>query len=315
MIYGGAVLTFTFLLVALVPFVGPFVLILTPMPILYYRFRLGRTRGLTVLAVSMLAAYIILDLAGHRANLTVLFMIGFTGGLLSEVLKRNISVEKTILMASAPLFCVAALFVLYHALQSGITPSQLIEDYVSGMIEENLKLYAQMNISGDQIQMIRDNAPQLTLFFTGIFPSLCLAGIVLTVWVNLIAGRRLFGRMGLPFPEFGDLASWKAPERLVWILIAGGVMLLIPVNGLSMVGMNLLIISSLVYLFQGLAITAFFFRQKKVPKMFRLLFYGLILVQQYMLVVIIAFGLFDLWVDFRKRIIENKGSKENDPNP
>jgi hypothetical protein len=51
-----------------------------------------------------------------------------------------------------------------------------------------------------------------------------------------------------------------------------------------------------------LAIASFFFRQKQVSVMFRLLFYGLILIQQYMLIIVIAFGLFDMWVDFRKRI-------------
>ena len=306
MVQGGAVLTFTFLLVALIPFIGPLVLILTPLPVLYYCSRLGRLRGLTVLAVSFLAAYVILDLIAHRANLSVLFMIGFTGVLLSEVLKRKFSVEKTFLSAALALFCCGAGFVLYHAFQSGIAPWQMIETNVAKIIEENIKLYAQMNISDEQVQMIRENAPQLTLFFTGIFPSLGLSGILLTVWVNLLAGRRLFERGGVAFPDFGDLAAWKAPERLVWIVIIAGVMLFVPLDGINVVGMNLLIVSGLIYLFQGLAITAFFFRQKKIPKMFRLLFYGLILIQQYMVIVIITFGLFDLWVDFRKRMQEVK---------
>ena len=34
----------------------------------------------------------------------------------------------------------------------------------------------------------------------------------------------------------------------------------------------------------------------------RWLFYVLLLVQQYMVILVIAFGLFDMWVDFRKRI-------------
>jgi len=311
MIQGGAVLTFTFLFVALIPFVGPLVLILTPLPILYYSSRLGRLRGLTVLAFSILAAYVILDLAAHRANLSVLFMIGFTGVLLSEVLKRNFSVEKTLLLASSALFCCGAAFVLYHAFRSGIAPWRMVETHVARVIEENIKLYAQMNISDEQVQMIRESAPQLTLFFAGIFPALGLSGIALTVWVNLLAGRRLFQASGVAFPDFGDLAAWKAPERLVWIVIIAGGMLFVPLEGITTVGMNLLIVSGLIYLLQGLAIAAFFFRQKQVPKMFRLLFYGLILVQQYMLIVIIAFGLFDLWVDFRKRIKEVKDNIHN----
>ena len=108
--------------------------------------------------------------------------------------------------------------------------------------------------------------------------------------------------MPVGFPEFGDLTLWKAPEKLVWLLITSGLMMLAPVEILETVGINLLILCCLVYLFQGLAIAGFFFRCKKVPVFFRWLFYMLIVVQQYMVILVIAFGLFDIWIDFRKRI-------------
>jgi uncharacterized protein YybS (DUF2232 family) len=302
MIRDCVVLTLTFLFAALIPFIGPLVVILTPLPILYCASRLGRLRGLMVLAVSFLAAYGILGLSGHRANLSVLLMIGFTGVLLSEVLKRNYSVEKTIIVAAMAFFCCSAGFILYHAFRSGIAPWQMLELYMDGIIRENVKLYAQLNISEEQVRLIRENTPQFTRFFTGIFPALGLSGIVLMIWVNLLAGHRFFRRYGVSFPDFGDLATWKAPERLVWVLIAAGGMLFVPLEGITTVGMNLLIICGLIYLFHGLAIASFFFRQKQVPVVFRLFFYGLILIQQYVLIIVIAFGLFDMWVDIRKRI-------------
>ncbi|MCX5821871.1 MAG: YybS family protein [Deltaproteobacteria bacterium] len=309
MIRGGAILTLTFLFVALIPFIGPVVVILTPLPILYYCSRLGRRNGLVLLTLSLLATCGILGLLGQGTNLPVLSMIGFAGVLLSEVLKRHLSFEKTFLLASLALFCCGAGFVLYHAFRTGIAPWRMLELYVAGIVRENIKLYAQLNISEEQVRLIRESAPQITYLFTGIFPALALSGAVFTVWVNLLAGRLLFRRTGLPFPDFGDLAAWKAPERLVWILIAAGGMVIVPLEGAAIVGMNLLILCGLIYLFQGLAIAAFFFRQKQVPAMFRWLFYALLLVQQYMLIIVIAFGLFDMWVDFRKRI----GGIKNSP--
>jgi uncharacterized protein YybS (DUF2232 family) len=302
MIRGGAILTLTFLFVALIPFIGPVVVILTPLPILYYCSRLGRRKGLAVLGVSFLATCGILVLLGQGVSLSVLSMIGFTGVLLSEVLKRHLSVEKTILLASLALFCCVAGFVLYHAFRTGMAPWRVLELYVAGIVRENIKLYAQLNISEEQVRLIRESAPQITHLFTGIFPSLALSGAVFTVWVNLLVGRLLFRRNGIPFPDFGDLAAWKAPEKLVWVLIAAGGMLIFPMEGSTIIGMNLLILCGLIYLFQGLAIASFFFRQKRIPAMFRWLFYTLLLVQQYMLIIVIAFGLFDMWVDFRKRI-------------
>jgi uncharacterized protein YybS (DUF2232 family) len=302
MVWAGVVLTLSFLFVALIPFVGPVVVILTPLPVLYWCYRLGRLRGLTVLAISYLAAFGILGFSGQRANLPVLFMIGFAGVLLFEVLKRHRSIEKTLLLASSVLFCCAAGFVLYHSFRAGIAPWRTVELYVAETVRDNIKLYAQLNISEEQVRLIRESAPQITALFTGIFPALALSGAVFTVWINLLAGRLLFRIHDLPFPDFGDLAAWKAPERLVWILIAAGGMLFIPIEGVTVAGMNILIICGLIYLFQGLAIAAFFFRQKRIPMIIRWLFYGLLLIQQYMLIIVIAFGLFDLWVDFRKRI-------------
>jgi uncharacterized protein YybS (DUF2232 family) len=193
-------------------------------------------------------------------------------------------------------------FILLHSFQTGIPPWQVVGLYVEAVVRENVKLYAQLNLGEDQIGLVRESIPQLTDLFTGIFPALALAGIVLTIWLNLLAGRRLFLRYGVPFPDFGDLAAWKAPDRLIWMLITGGGMMIFPGEAITVVGMNLLILCSTIYLLQGLAIASFFFRQKKVPAMVRWLFYGLLLIQQYMLIFVIACGLFDLWVDFRKRI-------------
>jgi uncharacterized protein YybS (DUF2232 family) len=302
-IRGIAVLTLTLLIVALIPFVGPVVIIVTPLPILYYSSRLGRMRGLAALAVAFLIVSGILTFLGHRVNISVLLMIAFTGVMLSEVLQRRYSIEKTFILASLALFFCGIGFVLYTALLSGVAPWRMVELTIEGIIGENLKLYEQLNISEDQIGMIRENTPQIIGFFTGIFPALALSGAALTVWLNVLTGRSLLvERNAEIFPDFGDLCLWKASEKLVWLLIVSGVMTLVPVDILDIVGLNLLIVCCLVYLFQGMAITGFFFRQRKVPRVLRWLFYILIVVQQYMVILVIAFGLFDIWIDFRKRI-------------
>jgi uncharacterized protein YybS (DUF2232 family) len=229
-------------------------------------------------------------------------MISFTGVLLSEILKRHLSIEKTFLLSAGVLLGCSAAFILVLAFRTGMAPWQVVGLYVESIVRENVKIYAQLNIAEDQIQMVRENIPQLILFFTGIFPSLALSGIVFTIWLNLLAGRRLFWRNGVDFPDFGDLAAWKAPDKLVWILIVAGGMMFLPGEEIAVAGMNLLILCGTIYLLQGLAIVSFFFRQKRVPTMFRWLFYSLLLIQQYMLIIVIACGLFDMWVDFRKRI-------------
>ncbi len=299
---GWAALTITFLFIALVPFIGPLVVIMTPLPVIYYASRLGRLRGLSVLTASLLTASAILALLGQHVSLSMLLMIAVTGVMLSEIIKRNYSFDKSVLASSLFLFFCGSCFVAYSAWLARTGPWELIERYVAAVIKENIALYSQLNISDEQIRVVRENTVQITRFFAGVFPSIGISGSVLTVWANLLAGKALFQINRVPFPDFGDLTLWKAPERVVWFFIAACGMLFIPVEEIVILGMNMLIVVCMVYLFQGLAIASFFFRKKQTPRMFRFFFYGLILIQQYMLVIVVALGLFDLWVDFRKRI-------------
>jgi uncharacterized protein YybS (DUF2232 family) len=82
--------------------------------------------------------------------------------------------------------------------------------------------------------------------------------------------------------------------------------MVVPGETLVMVGMNILIVCCLIYFFQGMAITAFFFRLKNISVIFRWLFYMLLAVQQYTIMFVVALGLFDLWIDFRKRLVRIK---------
>lgn len=301
-----AVLAMTLLVVALIPFVGPITIIMTPLPILYYSFRLGGAQALAALAVAFAAVLLILSFIGRPVNLMTFIMIGFTGVMLTEVLKRRYPLEKTFTVASLMLFFCSVGLILYYGAQDGVSPWRMVEVYIEGAIKDNLILYQQMNMSEDQIAVIRENTKEIARFFTDIFPALTLCGAILTVWLNILAGRSLLrSHIGL-FPDFGDLSLWKAPEKLVWLLIISGSMILLPEQALGTIGMNILIVCCMIYLFQGLAITSFFFRHKQIPAAFRVFFYALIAVQQYMLFFIIAVGLGDIWIDFRRRIAGTK---------
>jgi uncharacterized protein YybS (DUF2232 family) len=300
-----AIIAGTLLFVSLVPFFGSILLLISPLPVVYYWVRLERTQGLLVVFAALVLASL-LDMGGKGAQLPVLFMIVLTGVLIGEVLKKGLSLNRSVVTASLALFASGIGFLSYSAARAGVSPWQLVEVYIAALIQENIKIYSQLNIAEEQLLLIRENAAQIADFFTGIFPALSLTGAIMTVCLNMVAVRGLLRRVGSPLADFGDLTLWKAPEKMVWLLIAGGVMLLAPQAALPVVGMNLLILCCLLYLFQGMAIVVFFFRRKGVPLFFRWLIYTLIMIQQYMLIFVLALGLFDLWVDFRKRMSETE---------
>jgi uncharacterized protein YybS (DUF2232 family) len=56
----------------------------------------------------------------------------------------------------------------------------------------------------------------------------------------------------------------------------------------------------LVYFFQGMAIIAYFFRKKQIPRIARIVLYALIALQQVVMLGVVAVGFFDTWFNFRK---------------
>jgi uncharacterized protein YybS (DUF2232 family) len=68
----------------------------------------------------------------------------------------------------------------------------------------------------------------------------------------------------------------------------------------QIVGLNVLVLVSLVYLVQGLGVMVFYMNRASVPTIWRSLAYLFLAIQPLFLLGVAAFGLFDLWCDFRR---------------
>jgi uncharacterized protein YybS (DUF2232 family) len=101
------------------------------------------------------------------------------------------------------------------------------------------------------------------------------------------------GSYGVDFPE------WKAPEPLVWVLIAAGFSLVAPEGYWTIIAVNLLIVLLPIYFLQGLAVMGVFMNRRNVPPIVKGLIYCLLLLNPLPMMVA-TLGLFDIWADFRR---------------
>jgi uncharacterized protein YybS (DUF2232 family) len=299
---GIAVSSLAFLAASLIPLLGAFFFILTPLPIIYYYSKTGRIQGLAIFIISLFLVAIVLTFSGSLANLPFLFITGFLGLFLSEIFRRKYSIERTVVYPVTAILVLWCSLIVIQSLSAGEEPWRLIEDYIGRNIQESIQFYAQLDLPAEQIDLLKDNFKQITNFLANIFPSLVLVSASFIVWLNILAAREIFQRTGMWCPDFGDLSRWRAPEELIWLLIAAGGLLLVPVSLARIVSLNLVIVCLFVYLLQGLSIISFLFKTKNVHRSFRILCYCLIFAQQYIILLIAAVGVFDLWVDFRKFI-------------
>ncbi len=101
-------------------------------------------------------------------------------------------------------------------------------------------------------------------------------------------------------PKAMAFQEWVIPEPLVFGLIVAGILKIVAGEKiwLDILGSNLLVFFSVVYVLGGFSIVSFFLHKWRLPATVRVLSY-LILVQL-PLDTVCALGVLDIWFDFRK---------------
>ena len=300
-----AILIFVFAAV-FVPLIGPIFLFLLPMILFLNSAVNGTKKTSAVFFFSFSLLLVLAVLLRLDVPAIAVFTIGMTGIFMAQFAGKNYSIEKTIIYPALFIIGAVCFYFGYDAIVLGGNPWQLIKNFIALTVKESVKFYSQMPLKAEDISLIKDNESNIINGFVQIFPSMVVILSVLIVWVNFLLGKDYLQKAGIVYPKFAVLSIWKAPDWVVWIFIISGAFLFVPQNDINFIGLNVFLVACLIYLLQGLAIVSFLFQNKKVPVFFRYFFYFLIAVQQLLMIPIMAIGLFDIWVDFRKFIQKNQ---------
>jgi hypothetical protein len=184
-------------------------------------------------------------------------------------------------------------------IHKGFSYSALIHWLQEG-VDVSLNVYRQnKNIPVDSLVVIDQMLNQMKIVLPKILPAILTSIVFCIIWLTMVAGNFLllknFGKA--PWPEY---KLWKLPEKLIWAEIFAAVLALIPMDPFRSVGVNLLILVSLVFVFQGLSILIFFFNKWNMPVFFRWFIYILAVIQSSGTIVLLAVGIADIWLDLRR---------------
>jgi len=296
------VVTATVLLLASgwIPFAGPFLSLLTPLPFLYYTTKFGLRQGVKVLLICLIAVGLIGSLSGYSQVVYLCLDLGLLGLVISEIYRRKMTIGRTIIWGTGLTLFFGFIILTGVALTKNMGPIQLVLSYLQNNLKGSVEVYEHMGGNQEKALQLRQFAKALMEVIARIYPSLVVIGTGLVVWLNVVVSRHLFRLGNLTYPEFGETDRWWAPEPMVWGVIAAGFSLFLPVGGIRWVAINVLIVLLTVYVFHGLAIVLFFLNKYRAPSWIRLGVYFLILFQQVFLFLLALGGLFDQWVDFRR---------------
>jgi uncharacterized protein YybS (DUF2232 family) len=279
-----------------VPVLGLVVSMLAPTPILLATLRYGRRIGLLVLGLSTLFLALLL---GSFQSTIFLAEYAVMALVLAEAIRCQWSMERTILASTALPSVTSGVVLLLLISSVDLNLGALKQHFEEEFGQLFRQLWSETGAPSDEAihTYVQEAFGAVVLLLPALFVLSTAVGALLNYSAVRLLWRRLGGQPALPEMNF---AQWKAPEVCVWVLIASGVGSFTPISGLQIVGLNVLFLVSLVYLVQGLAVMVFFLNRASVPPILRSLAYILLVIQPLILLGVAAFGLFDLWFDFRR---------------
>lgn len=193
-------------------------------------------------------------------------------------------------------------FVAFAGLSIGSEVSfytQLLNTLDAG-ISEALQYYrTSASVSSETLMLLESTLLQMKIIVPIIMPAMLGSFILLITWFTMVAGNKLVLKICGKAP-WVQYSHWQLPDKLIWIVIFFGVLALISIYPLRKIGINGLILLSIVYCFQGLSIGVFFMQKWNIPAIFKVFFYVMIVFQSFGTVLLLFLGIADIWFNFRK---------------
>lgn len=167
-------------------------------------------------------------------------------------------------------------------------------------ITESLEYYRQSgSVASEALMMLETTFYQMKIILPLIMPAILTGLVLITVWFSMVVGNKIMYKVSgeSPWPKY---QIWQLPERLIWVVIAGAVLAMLPLSSIKIFGINILILISIIYCFQGLAIFSYFLHKWNVPIVLRSFLYVIVVFQSFGTILLLGVGLSDVWLDLRK---------------
>ncbi len=293
----------------LAPAGGLMLSILAPFPLIVLGLKYPRRWMLSVLAFE---AVILVAVEGPAA-LFVLTYYAVVPMVMATTIRQGCTMTQTILWSVGVPTVLSLVALGLYSLVQNQSPSALLTEYVEQALQgmtEGMKSIdsdvepmrkSDLDSQMDGVISAAEVLPRLVLT---LLPAMLVINYLLTNVVNY-GVVYWYCRRGQPPLQIHveSLASWRVSDYLVWVFLASGVILLLPLGVLSHAGLNVFVITLALYLLQGVAIAAYWGQRLPLPPGAKWLLAValLVFVGPLVLVLCTAAGLFDLWADFRRQ--------------
>ena len=271
-------------------------MLFTPVPVIVIWVWNGRQEGLAVLCAASVLALL---LGGWHAAAVYLFVFGLMALGAAEGMRKGLRAEQIALLGGLLPLIVIGTIASFYFIKLGKNPITAVETYLRTNIAEAAKLYTTMGLT-EMAAMVTAIPDKFIHYLVRLMPGIAIsASIVQAACCYGIARAVVMRKQGSWLGAQPSFALWFAPDIWVWGLIVALALVVIPHETFRIIGWNVSIIFSIVYLVQGIAIVDFYLRKGRVRPFVRGLIIALILALP-AIVFVVALGIVDIWADVRK---------------
>jgi uncharacterized protein YybS (DUF2232 family) len=247
----------------------------------------------------VLAAVFVTVLMGVQGGFYYIYEFGVLNAFLILVLRRESEFVDVVFKSSLFAFITIAVVVGSLTAIYNINVHDAIGAVIDSNIDKVIELYNSVDMPAEQVEQLKGIYLNLKGLLKKIYPAMIFIGFEVIIASNLFVINRFFLKKEQKVDTEG-LLKWMPNERWVFGLILFGFLFFVKNSAVNMAALNGLIVFLALYFFSGFCIMNYFFKAKNIPVFVQgLIYFGFLLMSE-LKYIIIAFGVFDVWLDFRK---------------
>jgi len=299
-------LTAIYSIPVLLPSLFGWMLGMLAVPVAYILSQKGYKQSGNTLAISLLLACIVSFLTGRLllfAAILPLIALGY--GLYRSGQKQRSPVQAAAYGLATMVGCLLFFWLLYAQGTGNHPYHHLVTMIDAGIVSAGDVYRKSVDVPADMQEELAAVLAGMRELIPKILPALLISMLLVTVWMNQVLWNGLLLKTLPEQAPWQSYSTWKLPEQLIWLPICAGACYIFGPGSWEVIALNGLIISGVLYFFQGLAVFFHLLNRWKIPGYFRILLYGMLIIQSYGLILLSLLGVADIWLNLRPAPIES----------
>ncbi len=301
----GGILSAVAILFALIsvyiPFIGAFINLIWPVPIILLGVRHGYKWSMMATAV---AGILIAILVHPLHAVAVAIGFGMTGIVLGHCFRKHLSPVYTVLFGSIASLAAKIIVLSISAAVLGINP---LADHTAAMakaVDQAINVYRGFGMKEADLNQLAENMKGMLELMKLILPAGFALASVVDTYLNFLVARAVLRKLGQQYASFPEFRTWRFSSSLLYAFVSSMLMLYWgksrEIEMLATAGINLQVVSSLLLAVQGLAVAMFYAKKRDVPRIITSIFILMVFTNNFIMQIVVFIGAFDIVFDFRK---------------